>query len=170
MRRLLLDESVPAGLKRLLASFEVKTAPETGWGDITNGRLRALAEPSGFEVMVTSDTNIRFQNRLEGRRITLVVATTNHWDTIRANPDDLVASCGQVIASPGPSSGVEIDCERRGKWNRCPTATSCCSKAAASTGRRAACLVGPRLVHGCRSRSTRVRWVSLPCSLNVLAR
>jgi len=98
MRRLLLDESVPAGLKHILAAFEVKTAPEMGWAGITNGRLLDLAEQDGFEIMVTSDTNIRFQNRLEGRQIALVVATTNHWDTIRAYPDYLVAACDRAKA------------------------------------------------------------------------
>ena len=93
MRRLLLDESVPAGLRYLLTAFEVKTAPEMGWAGVSNGRLLALAEQNGFDIMVTSDTNIRFQNRLAGRRIALIVATTNHWNTIRANSADLVAAC-----------------------------------------------------------------------------
>ena len=96
MRRLLLDESVPAGLKRILTAFEVKTAPEMGWAGISNGRLLDLAEQNGFDIMVTSDTNIRFQNRLAGRRIAIVLATTNHWDTIRPNPADLVAACNGV--------------------------------------------------------------------------
>jgi hypothetical protein len=50
MRRLLLDESVPAGLKRLLTSFEVKTAPEMGWAGISNGRLLVLAEQNQHQV------------------------------------------------------------------------------------------------------------------------
>jgi hypothetical protein len=109
MRRLLLDESVPAGLKRILTAFEVKTAPEMGWAGISNGRLLDLAEQNGFDIMVTSDTSIRFQNRLAGRRIALVVATTNHWDTIRASPADLVAACDgaahgayEVVRFPKP--------------------------------------------------------------------
>jgi hypothetical protein len=70
-----------------------------GWAGIANGRLLDLAEQNGFDIMVTSDTNIRFQNRLAGRRIALIVATTNHWDTIRANPADLVTACDS--AAPG---------------------------------------------------------------------
>ena len=97
MRLLLLDESVPAGLKRILTAFEVKTAPDMGWAGITNGRLLDLAEENGFEIMVTSDTNIRFQNRLAGRRIALVVAATNHWDTIRANLSGLTAACDSAV-------------------------------------------------------------------------
>jgi hypothetical protein len=86
IRRLLLDESVPAGLKRILSIFDVKTAPDMGWAGISNGRLLALAEDAGFDIMVTSDSNIGFQNQLARRRIALVVATTNHCDTIRSGP------------------------------------------------------------------------------------
>jgi hypothetical protein len=106
MRRLLLDESSPAGLKRILTAFEVKTVADMGWAGITNGRLLALAEAHGFDIMVTADTNIRFQNRLAGLRIALVVATTNHWDTVRANSADLVTACDG--ATPGAYVVVEF--------------------------------------------------------------
>jgi hypothetical protein len=45
MRLLPLDESVPAGLKRLLTEFDVKTAPEMGWAGISNGRVLAVLQP-----------------------------------------------------------------------------------------------------------------------------
>lgn len=77
-----LSSSRPGGTRP--PALEVKTAPEMGWAGISNGRLLDLAEQDGFDLMVTSDTNIRFQNRLAGRRIALVVATTNHW--IRSGP------------------------------------------------------------------------------------
>jgi hypothetical protein len=96
-KRILLDESVPAGIARLLTSHDVRTAPEMGWAGISNGRLLDLAEQNGFDIMVTSDTNIRYQNRLAGRRIALIVATTNHWDTIKANPADLVTACDGAV-------------------------------------------------------------------------
>jgi hypothetical protein len=92
-RLLLLDESVPAGLRGVLTAFEVWTAPEMGWGGIANGRLLELAEQSGFELMVTADSNIRAQQNLVGRKIALVVLTTNHWDTIKADPSGVVAAC-----------------------------------------------------------------------------
>lgn len=99
-KRILLDKSVPAGIARILSTHEVRTAPEMGWAGISNGRLLDLAEQNGFDIIVTSDTNIRFQNRLSGRRIALVVATTNHWDTIRAQPADLMAACDGAIQGP----------------------------------------------------------------------
>lgn len=85
MRRILLDEGVPVGVRMLLPGFEVQTAAEAGWAGLTNGDLIAAAEQAGFEVMVTCDQNIRYQQNMTGRRLALVILTTNHWDTIRDN-------------------------------------------------------------------------------------
>jgi hypothetical protein len=92
-RLLLLDESVPAGLRGILTAFEVRTAPDMGWAGISNGRLLDLAEQTGFEIMVTADSNLRAQQRLIGRKIALVVLTTNHWDTIKSDPSGVVSAC-----------------------------------------------------------------------------
>jgi hypothetical protein len=66
-RLVLLDESVPAGLRRILTAFEVKTAPGMGLSGASNGQLLDLAEQAGFEIIVTADSNIRLQQRLAGR-------------------------------------------------------------------------------------------------------
>ncbi len=93
---LLLDESVQVGLRVILTIFEVKAAPEMGWAGISNGKLLDLAEAAGFEIMVTADRNIRAQQRLVGRKISLVVLTTNHWDTIKADPVAVAAACDEA--------------------------------------------------------------------------
>jgi hypothetical protein len=85
----LLDEPVPAGVKRLLSGFEVKTVPELGWAGVSNGRLLDLVEQAGFDLLVTADANIKFQNRLSGRRIAMAVLTSNRWRTIREHADQL---------------------------------------------------------------------------------
>ena len=76
MRRILLDENIPIGLKGLLAGFEIRTADEMGWTGITNGKLLDAAEAVGFQLMITADQNIRAQQRLADRRIALVVTST----------------------------------------------------------------------------------------------
>jgi hypothetical protein len=96
MRRILLDESVPAGIAGILTGHEVRTAPEMGWAGLTNGRLLDEAERAGFSIMVTADSNIKGQQRLAGRKIALVVLTNNHWDTIRANPDGVRLACDRA--------------------------------------------------------------------------
>ena len=110
MLRILLDENIPIGLKRLLAAFEVNTADEMDWAGVTNGRLLDAAEAAGFQLMVTADRNIRAQQRLAGRKIALVVISTNHWDTIKQNAATISAACERagegtyaVVRLPRPS-------------------------------------------------------------------
>jgi hypothetical protein len=98
MRRILLDESVPAGMVSILPAHDVRTAPEMGWAGITNGRMLDEAELAGFEIMVTADPNIKAQQRLAGRKIAIVVLTNNHWDTIRAAPNGIRQACDCATA------------------------------------------------------------------------
>jgi predicted nuclease of predicted toxin-antitoxin system len=118
-RRLLLDESVPIGLRGILTAFEVKAAPEMGWAGISNGKLLDLAEAAGFEMMVTADSNIRAQQRLIGRKISLVVLTTNHWNTIKADPDAVVAACDRV----GEGTYTVVNLARPPRRRRSPPAS-----------------------------------------------
>lgn len=60
--RILFDKNVPVGARTFLAGHEVHTVVEMGWPDqLENGKLLEVAEQSGFDVMVTSDQNIRYQ-------------------------------------------------------------------------------------------------------------
>jgi hypothetical protein len=61
--RLLLDESVPAKLRRHLTGHEVRTAAEMGWAGVKNGKLLALAGRQ-FDAFVTVDKNLQFQQNL----------------------------------------------------------------------------------------------------------
>jgi hypothetical protein len=79
MRRILLDQNAPLGLRQILTGHDVRTAYEMGWDALSNAVLLAAAEQAAFDIMVTSDQNIEHQQNLTGRRIALVVLTTNHW-------------------------------------------------------------------------------------------
>ncbi|HEX5341100.1 MAG TPA: DUF5615 family PIN-like protein, partial [Duganella sp.] len=70
--RLLLDESVPAGLKRYLPSHSVMTVVERGWGGTKNGALLALAA-SDFDALITVDKNLPHQQNLAQLPIAVVV-------------------------------------------------------------------------------------------------
>ena len=60
--RILFDKNVPVGARTFLAGHEVHTVVEMGWpGQLENGELLKIAEQSGFDVMVTFDQNIRYQ-------------------------------------------------------------------------------------------------------------
>jgi predicted nuclease of predicted toxin-antitoxin system len=78
--RILFDKNVPVGVRRFLFNHQVHTVVEMGWPDqLENGELLKVAEESGFDVLVTSDQNIRYQQNLAGRKLALVVLGSNIW-------------------------------------------------------------------------------------------
>ncbi|HSE18070.1 MAG TPA: DUF5615 family PIN-like protein [Pyrinomonadaceae bacterium] len=74
--KILLDECTPHVLKRLLTGFEIKTVHDQGWSGITNGALLRLAEGQ-FDVLITSDQNLRYQQNLANRQLAVIQLPTN---------------------------------------------------------------------------------------------
>jgi hypothetical protein len=70
---ILFDNGVPRNLARFLAGHSVEEARARGWDKLSNGKLIDIAEQTGFEALVTTDKNIRFQQNLKTRKIALVV-------------------------------------------------------------------------------------------------
>jgi predicted nuclease of predicted toxin-antitoxin system len=81
--KVLLDECLPQKLRHLLEGHDVQSARFAGFSGKKNGELLRLAEDAGFEVLVTADQGIPFQNSLDGRRIALLIlkAPSNDIDT-----------------------------------------------------------------------------------------
>ena len=102
--RLLLDESVPVGVRDQLPGHSIRTVPEMGWAGLGNGDLLTAAEKAGFEALVTGDRNLIRQQNMAGRKIVLVVLSTNHWPTIKDNPN-LIAS---ALAEAGEGTFVAV--------------------------------------------------------------
>jgi predicted nuclease of predicted toxin-antitoxin system len=109
--RILLDENIPRGLRRILQGHDVRTASQMGWASIANGQLLDEAEKAGFEALVTSDQNFVFQQNLAGRNIAVVVLSTNRWATIRAQPQTVQRAVAN--ASPGTFSRVTLSGRQR---------------------------------------------------------
>ena len=82
--RVLFDQGTPAPLRLQLSHHEVATAYERGWAKLTNGELLDAAESSGFGVLVTTDTNLKYQQNLKSRRIAIVVLSTTSWPRIQS--------------------------------------------------------------------------------------
>ena len=82
--RVLFDQGTPAPLRHLLPGHDVATAYERGWSTLKNGELLASAESSGFEVLVTTDTHLKYQQNLATRTIAIVVLGTTSWRRIKA--------------------------------------------------------------------------------------
>src|SRR5947209_14313621 len=88
MTRILLDQNVPAPLRHLLREPAV-TTHQIGWGRLSNGDLLAQAESAGFDVLITADQSIRYQQNLAQRRIALVVLGTNQWRALKSYAAEL---------------------------------------------------------------------------------
>jgi hypothetical protein len=103
MTRILLDQNVPVSLGQLLTE-PAATAHEMGWGRLSNGDLLAQAESAGFQVLITADQNIRYQQNLAERKIALIVLGTNRWRTVREHAADL----NRAVANAEPGTYQHI--------------------------------------------------------------
>ena len=81
--KILLDECVPWPAHKLLVGHECKTAQQCGWAGITNGELLRLAEKE-FNLFITSDQNIRYQQNLANRQIAILEFSTNDLRRIQS--------------------------------------------------------------------------------------
>ena len=88
--RVLFDHNVPHKMRRHLEGHEVFTAEEMGWAELENGELLQTAEAVGFPVMVTCDQNISYQQNMAGRRLALIVLSTNNWNILKLNLEPVV--------------------------------------------------------------------------------
>lgn len=95
--RILFDQGTPAPLRRFLTQHEVVTAYERGWAQLKNGSLLDAAEAEGFALLVTTDTNLRYQQNLAARRIAIVVLSTTSWPRIQRAIDLVVQAVDAVI-------------------------------------------------------------------------
>ena len=87
--RVLFDQGTPVPLRDFLSGHTVSTAFELGWATLKNGELLAAAESGGFEVLITTDTNLKYQQNLAERRIAIVVLCTTSWPRIQGYIDDV---------------------------------------------------------------------------------
>ena len=89
--KILFDQGTPVPLRASLAAHEVRTAFEMAWSDLDNGELLAAAETS-FDVLITTDRNLRFQQNLAGRRLAILVLPTTSWPKIQGHIAEVSAA------------------------------------------------------------------------------
>ncbi len=94
--RILFDQGTPVPLRRSLIGHDVATAYELGWSTVTNGDLIRLAEQEGYELLITTDTNLRYQQNLKGRSIAILVITTTSWPRIRQVTERIVTAIAMI--------------------------------------------------------------------------
>jgi hypothetical protein len=97
--RVLFDQGTPAPLRHHLSNHEISTAYELGWGNLMNGDLLQQAEAQGFEVLVTTDQNLQYQQNLASRKITVIVLSTTSWPRIQKVLPRVVDAINNVQAN-----------------------------------------------------------------------
>ena len=102
---ILFDQGTPVPIRNSLQGHTVRTASEQGWSTLLNGELLRAAEEAGFDVFLTTDTSLPFQQNLKGLRLA-VVLSQNRWKLIRAVMPQIATTI--AAAKPGACSLVEI--------------------------------------------------------------
>jgi hypothetical protein len=107
----LFDHGTPLPLTSFLKHHAVKNAKSQGWDTLSNGDLLDAAEAAGFDVLVTSDKNIAYQQNLKRRKIAIVVLGNPQWPSLRLYANLVVAAIDG--AQPGSYVEVEIPSPRK---------------------------------------------------------
>ena len=94
--KILFDQGTPAPLRRFLGQHDVFTAYEKGWSTLQNGDLIRAAESEGFELMITTDGNLKYQQNLKERKIAIMVILSTSWPKIQLKTREIFASIDTI--------------------------------------------------------------------------
>jgi hypothetical protein len=104
--KILFDNGTPKPIARSLAGHEISYARQIGWHELENGELIERAEEAGYEVLLSSDKNIRYQQNLSNRKIAIVVLGQQQWPLVKLHLDKIAAAVN--ACTPGSYTEVEI--------------------------------------------------------------
>ena len=105
--KIILDESTPQKLRLLIdGSHTVVTTWYQGWSGLKNGALLSAAEAAGFDLFITADQEVSYQQNLTGRKMALLVLSSNNWGLIKARIVEIMAAIKS--ATPGSFGFVNI--------------------------------------------------------------
>ncbi len=99
-----MDECVPRPLGRLLTGCDCRNAIQMRWSGLENGVLLEQVEADGFDVFLTSDQNLGYQQNLAKRTVAIDVLPTNHWPQLKDHAEDIL----QALATLKPGAFLEL--------------------------------------------------------------
>jgi len=103
---ILFDHGTPRGLARALPGHTVTEAKARGWDRLNNGDLLKVAEEAAFDLLITTDQRIRYQQNLTGRKIAIIVLSgSSKWSRVRRHLGRIAA----LVDTTKPGSYVEVD-------------------------------------------------------------
>ena len=104
--RVLLDENLDHRLRKHLSAHEVFTASYMGWDGLKNGSLLEAAERDGFDVLITGDQSLRYEQSLVGRQLAIITLSCIEWRILR----DHLPRIASAVDAALPGSFQSLDC------------------------------------------------------------
>lgn len=93
--KILFDQGTPAPLRRALLEHEVSTAYELGWSNLRNGDLLQAAEET-FDLLITTDQNLRYQQNLKDRKLAILVLPTTSWPRLSKHLPRIIQAVSEM--------------------------------------------------------------------------
>jgi hypothetical protein len=106
LKRVLADHNVPARLARSLKAFDIRLADGLGLARVQNGRLLQAAEEFGFDVLLTGDQSLKYEQNMAGRKIGVVAMSDNHWNIVK----DHVSVISDAVEAVQPGQILPVYC------------------------------------------------------------
>ena len=103
--RVLFDNGTPRGVAAALSNHVVEECRSRGWDSLSNGQLLDAADAAGFDVLLTTDRNMRHQQTLSGRKIAIVILSKARWKLIKGR----LALIATAIAAAKPGRFTEVE-------------------------------------------------------------
>src|ERR1700733_5884414 len=103
---ILFDQGTPVPIAAYLRAHTVRTTLQEGWDTLANSELLRIAEAAGFDVLLTTDNNIAYQQNPKGRKIAIVVISRNRWRFVQRRIRKIVAAGN--AAEPGSYVLIEV--------------------------------------------------------------
>jgi hypothetical protein len=103
---ILFDQATPVPLRPYLKGHTVRTAAQQGWDRLKNGDLLEAVEDAGFDMLLTTDKNMRYQQNFVGRKIAVLVLGQQNWSLLLPHVQLVVDAVNAI--TPGNYAEVEI--------------------------------------------------------------
>jgi len=104
--KILFDNGTPRPIARSLVGHQVTLAQKIGWHELRNGELIRNAERAGYDVLLSTDKNIQYQQNLAGRKIAVVILRNQQWPIVKLHLAKIVSAVN--ACTPGSFTEVDI--------------------------------------------------------------
>lgn len=110
--KILFDQGTPVPLRLYLLPNLVRTAAQQGWASLRNGDLLNAAEAAGFDLLLTTDRNLSYQQNLDRhlahRKIAIIALDLQQWPRLRPHAEEIA----EAVNAATPGSFIELNLRR----------------------------------------------------------